>query len=470
MALPHPATPSRPFIHLRLVPILLFTSVYSFLYSRPILNSFTSNTVWLDHTAIADDDDDDNFRTFGHAHSNTSTPRHRLVDSKINAADIHWSHQWLDGLATTQGAPYILYVHVGKTGGITLERGVPIPTSIIIPTLQCIVAQLNSTLHNLELHEAKSTCLSRHYPGHEKAPKLTNHILAHKHLWSSLYKPHEMEFAIRHLDTILVTTRNPIDRIVSAFNYHRNELVESILRGNDQQLKKKLKQEHLFAGSRMKDAFYNCFPDVREMANELARIFHLPQDHNDTTLMKRNNTHDAVVYDKMTCGELAHRLLSRTHPKPTPEWSHYSSNYRWYKKLTLEKRPDAAVLVIRTEYLWEDATEIEVALGGHEGRFSDSAKKSVSHGSEKYQVTAKLESGRQKRAVCCAIYDDLQAYQDIILQAMNLREEEKEEMMQLVWNDCGVKAADYEDGVVDGPNFWEEWFVKKSCNNIKSRR
>jgi hypothetical protein len=72
--------------------------------------------------------------------------------------------------------------------------------------------------------------------------------------------------------------------------------------------------------------------------------------------------------------------------------------------------------------------------------------------------------------VCCAIYDDLQAYQDIILQAMNLREEEKKEMMNLVWEDCGVNVADYADGVLDEPTFWEEWFVKKGCNNIKSRR
>eukprot|EP00804_Cyclotella_cryptica_P004480 CCRYP_017630-RB/>CCRYP_017630-RB protein AED:0.01 eAED:0.01 QI:53/-1/1/1/-1/1/1/17/487 len=487
MAMPvHPPTPispvhsssntARKFRQLPLVPALLFLSTYSFLYIRPILESFAAKSVWLDHTSIVhhgdDDDDDDAFRTMGNPHGDNSS-RQALAGYKLhrsNGTEPHWSHQWLDGLATTKGAPYILYVHVGKTGGITLERGVPIPTPAIIQTLQCIVAQLNSTQHHIALHDAKSTCLSRHYPRHHKAAKLTNHILAHKHLWSALYKPHEMEFAIRHSDTILITTRNPVDRIVSAFNYHRNELVETILRGNNQELKKMIQNERLFAGNGMKEIFYNCFPDVREMAEELARIFHLNHNNDTITSIPHNNSNPAIVYNQMTCGQLAHRLLSRTHPKRTAEWSHYSSNYRWYTKLTWDKRPDAAVLVIRTEYLWEDATEIEVALGGSERAFIASAKKSVSHGSERYQVTAKLESETQKRAVCCAIYDDLQAYQDIIMSALNLSDEDKKEMMQMVWKDCGVNIEDYEEGVVNGPMFWEEWFVKKSCNNIKSRR
>jgi hypothetical protein len=344
---------------------------------------------------------------------------------------------------------------VGKTGGIALEKGVPIRTPTLIQTLKCIALQTSS---GSSLHDARQFCLQQYYPNQRSLAQLTRHVLAHKHLYSSLYEqqsilnaklPNLMGYAMEHLDTILVTTRNPVDRIVSAFNYHRNELVEQILK-NKMQGTRAIKK---FEGKGFKETFYNCFPDVRYMAEELAGVFHLNRDN-----FTAHNKNTAIVYNQMTCGQLAHAILSGK----KPEWAHYSCNYQWYKKLTIDERPDVPILVVRTENLWQDATAIEVALGGNASNFIN-AQHTMSHGSERYAVTAKLETTMQKQAICCAIHEDLQAYQDIVLGALNLNDREKEEMMNLVREDCHVNADEFQQGILNGARFWEEWFMSR-CN------
>lgn len=434
---------------------------------QQILETATTGEAWLDHTSYSSDEDDDSrmhapIQSSGEiALHNDEIPSSALMPP-VDNNNKTWPQSWTDRFVN-EGAPYIVYVHVGKTGGITLETGVPIPTTIVTMILQCIVKQQQEQeMHgrtNFTLNQTRTTCWNKHYVTSKFAQarkkrklglaQITRHVLAHKHLYSQRYKPHEMLFAMQHLDTFLITTRNPVDRIVSAFNYHRNEYFQVMETGTPE--KKRV------LGGVMKQVFYDCFPDVRYMAEELAHIFFRLHTPNSTK-----------VYKQMTCGQLAFRLLSRTHPQHTPEWAHYTSNYRWYTKLTIDKRPDASLLVVRTEYLWEDTTKIEVALGGKKDSFDNAKSVAHSHGSEKYEVTAKLDTDRQKRAICCAIWDDLQAYQNIILNAINLNGEEKNEMMRLVWRDCGVEVDEYDVGILYSPWFWEVSFLRRNCNDVRS--
>lgn len=188
----------------------------------------------------------------------------------------------------------------------------------------------------------------------------------------------------------------------------------------------------------------------------MAHVFNL-LNKTDTTFQSG----DPIVYNQMTCSQLAFRLLSRNHPQKINDWAHYTSNYRWYKEQTIDKRPDVPVLVVRTEYLWQDAANIEISLGGNGSTSFIKHDHAASHGSENYAVTAKLETDTQRRALCCAMHDDLQAYQDIILGALNLSSDEKEEMIALVHKDCGVSV----DGMimsVSNTEFWKEWYTA-SC-------
>jgi hypothetical protein len=460
------------------VLLLLFVGASTFLYNKTIISESFDYGVWLDHTNAENDDDgirldtidgnDDTKRLSAAAAAAAAAHTRQFT----NSSTLEWSKRWFDRIPPNHHAsPYILYVHVGKTGGIALEKGVPIRTSTIIQILKCIVEDVSSNHHTL--HEARKFCHDQVYnQSRSNLARLALHILAHKHLWSALYQkppnqnpslPNLMDFAMDNVDTLLVTTRNPIDRIVSAFNYHRNELVEGLIKGKRIEEKKRIQNAKKFDGKGLGESFYNCFPDVRYLADELGRFFHLL---NNTDSMIQSNS--AIVYNGMTCGQLAYRLLSRKDPnRNSVIWAHYTSNYRWYKELTVDKRPDVPVLVVRTEYLWYDTTNIEVALGGNSSNFIRS-NHAMSHGSEGYAVTAKLETDVQRRSLCCAIYDDLQAYQDIIINAINLSSTEKEEMMALVYKDCGVHVDRIETSIFN-EQFWEDWFVL-TCHAVKRIR
>ena len=254
-----------------------------------------------------------------------------------------------------------------------------------------------------------------------------------------------------NIDTILITTRNPIDRVVSAFNYHRDELVKHLIKS------KKLSGAQLntsrFEGDSYTEIFYNCFPDIRYMAEDLGRSFGW-----NVTWTLGVNTTNTFQYKNMNCSQLARTSLSSQTPFGL---AHYISNYRWYKNFTIDQRPEVPLLVIRTEHLWHDATKIEEALGGNKSNFVH-AERVMSHGSEGYAVKTKLENSWQKLAICCAMYDDLMAYREIMLGALNLSWKEKEEMMKLVDEDCntGSSLEWTGNGLLD-KIFWENWFIER---------
>jgi hypothetical protein len=455
---------------IKLLGLLLLFSISAscILHSQSIVQSSAMDLLWShDHDGNwYDNNNDDNEsveiggglrgilqreREGAFAEPNNNTIKN------MNYVTSNWTSTWINSIPSSHHAsPHILYVHVGKTGGTTLEEGIPIPTGKVITTLLCTV-QL--TAAKLPLHNARQFCF-HHIDQNQPTDQLARHILAHKHLQYPQL-PNLLDFAMEHIDTILITTRNPIDRIVSSFNFQRNTLVHNYTkRANSSEEKERIQSSlYKFSGVGVKESFYNCFPDVRYMAEELAHFFHLNDTHSRSITLPTTSSNTSIVYNNMTCGQLANDLLS---PRQYGGLSHYTSNYRWYKQLTIDKRPEVPILIVRTEYLWQDATNIEVALGGNASNFLKSHH-TMSYGSESYAVKAKLETDLQRKAVCCAIYDDLQAYQDIILSALNLDEHEKMEMMGLVYRDCSVDQDAYEGDILYGIQFWEKW-VASNCN------
>ena len=452
---------------LRLLLFLFFGATWV-LYTLSISQSFTQDA-WLDHRSAHHQNDDDDGSKVNFVTDNvgdTVLSKDMLHRAHYDALD--WKREWLAAIPPEHnGSPQILYVHVGKTGGLTLEKGIPIQIDKIISILKCVV---HNTSNNQSHHQAHQLCSDQVYQQVQYKPtKLARNILAHKHLYSVKYninqstrkdQPDLMNYAIQHLDTFLVTTRNPVDRIVSSFNYLRNELVQTLSRGKGVEERVRIRNAERFDGNGHKQIFYNCFPDVRAMADELGREFHLIRENGNSTLPTSRKTE--VTYNQMTCVQLAKTVLL---PAETAEFSHFSYNYRMYKTLTIDKRPDVPLLVIRTKHLWHDATNIEQALGGNSSHFLNTHQV-VSHGSESFKISAKLETALQKRALCCALYDDLQAYQDIIFSALNLNSTEKHDCMKLVYEDCGLDVDSFDRHELHQPRFWESWFAR-SCNGSK---
>lgn len=244
---------------------IVCSSVTTFLYNQTIVE--TSYGVWLDHSNSLDGDNadfdttsNDNNNVLRGIFSHNSTAYTKITGNNTFA----WWKLWLDRIPPDHHqSPYILYVHVGKTGGIALEKGIPIRTITVIKILKCIVEHVRSNYNSL--HEARRFCHDQFYNNFERnVAQLTRHIFAHKHLYSVNYQSSDlMGFAMDNLDTILVTTRNPIDRIVSAFNYHRNELIQNLIKGNNKEETERIRTAKIFDGSGLRVAFYNCFPDVR---------------------------------------------------------------------------------------------------------------------------------------------------------------------------------------------------------------
>ena len=483
---PPPNRTSRILNRIKQLGFLLLFSISAscILHSESIVQSSAMDLLWsYDHDGNWYDnnnDDDESVEIGGGLRGILQREREGAFvkpnNTTITMDIIHdvtsdWTSTWINSIPSNHHAsPYILYVHVGKTGGVALERGIPIPTRKVIVTLKCTV---KFTVANISLHNARKFCF-HHIDQNKATAQLAKHILAHKHLRSASYEseseenpqlPNLMEFAMQHLDTILITTRNPIDRIVSNFNFQRNTLVQNYTKhtNNSEEQERIQSSLYKFSGKGVKESFFNCFPDVRYMAEELVHFFHLNDTHSRSTTLPSSSSNNAIAYYKnMTCGQLANDLLSPRSQMQYKGLSHYFFNYRWYKQLTIDIRPEVPLLVVRTEYLWQDATNIEVALGGNPSNFLDSDH-TMSHGSESYVVKAKLETDLQRKAVCCAIYDDLQAYQDIILSALNLDKHEKRKMMDLVYNDCSVDPDVYESDILYGIQFWEKWFAS-NCN------
>ena len=64
----------------------------------------------------------------------------------------------------------------------------------------------------------------------------------------------------------------------------------------------------------------------------------------------------------------------------------------------------------------------------------------VTHQSEHYQVKSGISTIRGRRAICCLVFDELQAYTSLIVQAVNLNDTEKcHALHELVYQDCPLR-------------------------------
>ena len=327
----------------------------------------------------------------------------------------NWTHAWL--VNRLHGEPArILLVHVGKTGGESLKGSIHLHVENNRHALGCL---MNRTKYAED--SGRKTSLEQEwahcFKAGEPQPALGKHILAHKHTYSAMFKKGQMEWVVDNVNTFLITTRNPVARIVSAFNFHRHLTMKQMnVKPN------KRRPSHKFYG--------HCFPNVDAVASSL--------------ITSKNKTQPDG------CLDLAKKILQGKGP-PGDHLQHFHFNYHFYANFTMDKRPDAAVVVVRTEYLWDDVKRLDFALGG-DGMFA--VHSHVSHGSEKYQVRSGITTLKGQIAVCCEIAADIAEYQRIIFAAVNLNHEEKIETLNGAFEECGIQ---YSRDPVKYPFHWVRW-------------
>ena len=324
----------------------------------------------------------------------------------------------------------ILYLHVGKTGGMSLDR-----------TLKANCDDKGSIKN-------RDSCYAA-LPETKYQSVLSNLTIGKVH--ARWYRRDLQEKATSYLYSI----RNPISRIVSAFNMchvdnHRGS------RNN----------------ASLKIFYKKCFPTIED----LATVLHKNQTMEVT--MDGSNT----TYDCLDVGKKALQGIKSNYSYPC----HFLENYAFYTGPSSRRYPDKEILIVRTEFLWDDILLLEQALrsiaaGGHNvsssphndgdditfvlGKtFEKAIDEKYSHGSEGY-VTSLGLSAEGKKTICCYLSNENQIFEDLVRKAVNLDDMEKTEYLNVLYRNCGIKRdAKYDTGTERKSFDWSFWRAKsKLC-------
>jgi len=302
--------------------------------------------------------------------------------------------------------PRIYLIHVGKAGGTTLNRALGL--SGTINSVKCMV---NNSLAG----EDNSSCYS-HSPGASQLERLT---LGYYHMWGFGLDDGERKWLLSNTNMFLFTVREPIDRLISAYNFHMQLFRE----GNTDN------EYPMF--------YEECFPDGMDA------------------------TVDALRHGTITeaCAKLGVEVL--TGRKFHGGGRHFRFNYDHYKRKTIDVGPNHAVAVIRTERLWEDVIHLDRILGGT-GNFGRRNGLKHSHGSENYTAPhSAYLSVPNTIFLCCLIYKDMEAYQHLILNAANLDDAQKRETLSHLLRRCQINAT--ENDPANHPFQWRAFRQGLTC-------
>jgi hypothetical protein len=329
----------------------------------------------------------------------------------------------------------ILYLHVGKTGGATLDR----------------ILRASCEWHKSQ--GSKRKC----YQGLIGIEPVISH-LTRRTIHVNL-QPGDRQFARDNATTFLFTVRNPIARAVSAFNMLH--LTNSKGRLNPY-------TKHL------KRIFYDaCFPTIEDLALVLMNKIH----SNSSKIVYMQDFRNPSINNTIDCYNVGQKTLSgKGHLMQN---AHLFYNFNFYARESTIKYPDKEVLIVRTEHLWDDIDSLNLALAEtlvkygavynatilHDRNktaskltFSNLTEHIASHGSEGYKVKSGL-SKEGKEILCCHLSEDNQVFEDIVRFAVNIGDDEKESYLNLLYDDCGISKSErkiYNHQVVD-----EEMALKK---------
>ena len=294
----------------------------------------------------------------------------------------------------------------------------------------------------------------------------------------------------------LFPVRDPIDRLVSAFNYHHpdNHITSSnceSLTATEEKLAETFRDPRIADRKKVRkkpikywvlQAFYcRCFPTVNDLAdafrpghvkatNKTAGSFRDPTVPVPCSDVARLILRGTGAY-KMTGGgggdgdgdrllglerALDLRLVNETRRESNPMVGHVTLNYGYYYRRTLAKHPSKDVVALRTEHLWEDLQGLEILVGGNATiHGTETGHKSQTHGSSKFVRSATIDgtttttgdddetgdgdglAAERTRALCCAIASEIAIYRELIERATNLSGEQKKESLDALADKCG---------------------------------
>jgi len=332
-----------------------------------------------------------------------------LIELNVSTVDNHHTNttEWMIDMPNDTR---IEFIHIGKTGGMTIVKSFKLGRKR--NEVKCIMKLRVNTTANI------SSCNTNR--AHDS--KIYNHTIGHYHMHGADMKKDEKEWLLQNSNTFLYAVREPISRIISAYNYHREEYNQDL------------------SYARKYKRFIDCFPlGINDTVNILR--------------MKRNDNNDTEIQ----CRTLGENVLKG---KTFGGGPHFKLNYNFYNDYTIKKYINHSVAVIRTEYMWDDIIKLEQALGGS-GDFKNVGFKH-SHGSEKYELDARI-SIPNTIYLCCLLHEDIDIYQQLILKSINLNEMQKRESLSNLITRCHINEIEGPD-LLDEPFSWKAYSKSATCN------
>lgn len=281
-------------------------------------------------------------------------------------------------------------------------------------------------------------------PEHNES-QFSRHILSHFHIASPLFTAEEKAWLLNNTNAFLYTIRDPIDRLTSAFYYHKH--------GYEVAKKDKNKIRFKYEGFNDRVAstefFDECFHNGLNAL--LDGLRHRPIDKGSNSTKRW-----------LRCKNIGRRVLQG---KSGVAGVHFNYNYQYYRDYTLGKQPDHAVAVIRLENIWDDVITLDGTLGGS-GKQIKGVGSRKTHGSENYAPENQTLSVANTMYLCCLVYKEIEVYQTLVLKAFNLNTTQKEETLSKLLDHCHIDKATVLPRLIPFP--WQELYNKTNhCTTLE---
>jgi len=383
-------------------------------------------------------------------------------------------------VCTSNGQVRLFFIHVGKTGGMSLSTTLDLDKQAQ-RNYNCLRQQqqkehitktkiqshrswwlLSSSIRNNE--DPCDALDENSHPFH-----ITQHVygIAHTGLadhWSFEKK----EWMDQHTNTLLISVRDPLDRLVSAY-YYEQKLPRNMVAA--------LRNKHNITKHvhTMRTKFFeHCFPTFSHLINAI-------QNYNINTTASSDND---------PCEQFAVGVLHggyKENLKQPQKLGHLYYNYEHYAKRYYDSygQKQKAIVVIRTNHMWDDVARIEAWLGGDPTRFMTATGTTTGintdagtdtetvnftksrNNNDNHNLPSSLPQEPQQQQttpmfwrvthgsschdnitenqadiLCRALVRELHVYQEWILAAINLSDEEKKRELRETLKRCGVPSTE----------------------------
>jgi Sulfotransferase family len=317
-----------------------------------------------------------------HAGNDPSTFANK-VDAKINP--LAFSNKVSAPVILSNVTCKVGFVHVGKAAGSTVETA--------FDPLSChrVFRRANGKVRGPTEKELAACYQQKH---RDDSP-FSDQVALQLHLGN----PPLLMPQIKNFTTFMFTVRNPITRMISAFNYLHPNNTESTY------AKQQFPEKTTF--------YKRCFPKVQDLFQAVDSIYYPknPAQTIDYNVYKPPINVQSSTY----CQYLALAILRAELPELRKVNVHLFHNYRYYWKYTGQKFPKKEILALRTEHMWQDIIDLDVATGGS-GKFK--YKGSVQRANP-VPKTKTSKATREYQSMCCVLWEELDLFQKITARCMD---------------------------------------------------